>query len=155
VNESTRRRFCLLHTAKINRLLRTYFRSLKTTQEPTLVSEDIFKIALVLLEFNKLQLLFEPDQKLLLQNLSSKKEKKELKLPELLIQSFSSKKRKYNQMEIDMDKFLSKKQAIFNKQKGTTGQRYLTNQSVIQMTMKGFYELARQERLTCFGMQQI
>jgi hypothetical protein len=120
-----------MHSAKINQLLRKYFRSLKTSGEPTLVSEDIHKIALLLIEVNKLQLNFEPDLKPTLERQNSKKEKKELKLPELLAQSFSSKKRKYNQMEIDMDKFLSKKQAIFNNQKGTASQRYLTNQSVL------------------------
>ena len=81
----------------------------------------------MMIQVNKMQVLFETEQKLPMERQNTKKEKKELKLPELLVQSLQNKKRKYNQMEISMDKFLSKKQAIFSNQKSIVSGRYQTN----------------------------
>jgi hypothetical protein len=58
-------------------------------------------------------------------------------------------------MEIEMDKFLSKKQAIFALKDGKANDRYSTNQSIVQMMLKAFYEHARLQRLSTHAMQQI
>jgi hypothetical protein len=67
------------------------------------------EVAKILIQANHIQQTFEKKTK--------KPATTAVKLPELLLQS--GKKRKFNQMEIDMDKFLSKKHAIFSQQNET------------------------------------
>jgi hypothetical protein len=87
-----------------------------------------------------LNLLFEPKKKILSQSGNRKK-------PILL-----SKHKKFNNMELDMDRFLARKnQATQNAE----FKRQSIMVTLSKLLLKGFYETVRTMRFSLFGFQQI
>ena len=70
-----------------------------------------------------------------------------LKKPELLV-----KQKKFNQMEMEMDKFLAKKQQIFLTNE--LSKKSLTT-DLIHIVLKSLYEYTRLQRFNLFGYQQL
>ena len=85
-----------------------------------------------------------------------------VKVPELIV-----KNRKYNQMEIEMDKFLAKKNPVFKQdpnEKDSYGLgvnlsesaiRYKLNGTILQLVLKSMYESARGYTYTVHAYQQL
>lgn len=67
----------------------------------------------------------------------------QLKKPELLV-----KPKKFNAMEMEMDKFLAKKQQIFQ---SNDFQRYILMQNIIHILLKSLYENTRMVRFNVHG----
>ena len=85
-----------------------------------------------------------------------------MKVPDLIV-----KNRKYNQMEIEMDKFLAKKNPVFKQDpadKDSYGLgvnlteqaiRYKLNGTILQLVLKSMYENTRKYVYTVHAYQQL
>lgn len=120
--------------------------------EPRDIKNEFFEISKCLFEANQcLDLLFgantgssagskKPQH-------ASNKLQQQLKKPELLVKS-----KKFNAMEMEMDKFLAKKQQIYQ---NNDLQRFVLMTNIIHIILKSLYENVRMHRFNVFGYQQI
>ena len=107
--EQLRRKYCILYSGEINKILRKYFKDLmKVKEEPADIHPEFVKIAKLLIEANKSQKALQSPYSRETTNVANVSRKQGVKVPELLVRN-----RKYNQMEIEMDKFLAKKSPVF------------------------------------------
>lgn len=72
-------------------------------------------------------------------------EEKNVKKPELLLKS----KKKFIVLELEMDRFLAKKQQIFSSKNDLSKISIMTN--IIHLTLKSTYELIRMYQFNTFG----
>ena len=111
--ESLRKKYCVLYSCEVNKLLRKYFRDLiQVKEEPADIHPQFLKITQLIIEANQSQKGLQqaqtkPNAK---QSAATRAGANQqlVKVPDLIV-----KNRKYNQMEIEMDKFLAKKNPVF------------------------------------------
>lgn len=148
-----RKRFVQSYGEKINSIFRQYLSAYDwlNLPEPSDCKEQFFFICQLLAQANgDLNLLFEPVPRF--QKLPTGK--MTMKKPELML-----KPKKFNQMEIEIDRFLAKKQPIFNFNINMGGSHNLNRQEIlgnlVHFSLKSFYEQLRFQKFDLHGFQQV
>eukprot|EP00347_Sterkiella_histriomuscorum_P006696 403351785 len=152
LSRTLRKKYCLYFSEKVNFQIRKYFKSYKWSEmvEPRDIKNEFFEICKNLYQANQcLDLLFGMNNQSIQKRptQASKQLQTQLRKPELLVKS-----KKYNAMEMEMDKFLAKKQQIYA---NNDLQRYVLMTNIIHIVLKSLYENIRYHRFNVFGYQQI
>ncbi|CDW86826.1 UNKNOWN [Stylonychia lemnae] len=147
-----RKKYCLYFSEKVNFQIRKYFKSHNWLDmvEPRDIKNEFFEICKSIYQANQcLDLLFGSTNQLQQKKTikQSNQLQTQLKKPELLV-----KPKKFNAMEMEMDKFLAKKHQIYQ---NNDLQRYVLMTNIIHIVLKSLYENVRYQRFNIFGYQQV
>ena len=157
---SLRKQFCVHFSSRINSQLRKYFKLQKEKTEPRDIKAEFFEIALLLkqaatsLDMLTVGHLLPAQRKATaLKQGQQVVQPAQIRKPELLVRS-----KKFNQMEMEMDKFLAKKHQISNQIHSQMSPHEIKSsilQSIIHITLKSLYESVRLNSFSLFGFQQL